>query len=208
MLSLFLFLLTTARQTPNRLNVPHDRALIRVVSGMPHELTLKWELSVCGDHEMTLQYACGAPTFFHPFVHRYVPSPLLASLPCLLVSFSLYFPFFSVFIPPFSPPPLSLSRFSRWLCSPVGWLLLMSAGSLSILSPLIRTTLDLSRSLLSHPLALSLKHTHPHTRAHTLSVFLFLPTSSCPLRLLSLSISHSLWLPGNRDFPSPHRRPT
>jgi len=96
-------------QTPNRLNVPHDRVLIRVVTGMPREPTLKWGLSVCGDHEMTLQYACGAPTFFHPFVHCDVP--FLSRLP-LFARSSLppYISLFSLFLP-FPPPSLSVCLF-------------------------------------------------------------------------------------------------
>lgn len=95
--------------------------------------------------------------------------------------------FFSTFL------SLSLSRFSRRVCSPVGWLLLMSAGSLSILSPLVRTTLDLS------PLCLSLVHFPSLTLSSPLSLYIY---------IFSRLRSSSLRLSGNRDFPSPHRRPT
>lgn len=90
--------LSIAHQTPNRLNVPHDRVLICVVPGMPCESTLKWGLSVCGDHEMTLQYACGTPTFFHLFVYGDVSFPLSASL-ISRPSLSPYISLFSLFLP-------------------------------------------------------------------------------------------------------------
>lgn len=132
---------------------------------------------------MTLQYACGAPTFFHPFVHRDVPFPLSASLARSLVSFSLYFPFFSVpvllppsFPPSFSPlfPPflspclplpllLSLSLdvlFSRVVATNVGWIIIHS------LSP---------RS--NHPRFLSLLPL-PSALSFSVSLYFILPVTS------------------------------
>jgi len=75
---------------------------------------------------------------------RYVLLPLAAFL-ALPSHVSLSPLYFSLFL--FTGFPLSLFRFPRQrICSPIGWLLLMSAGSLSTLSPLIQATLNLSLS--------------------------------------------------------------
>lgn len=160
------------------------RGMCIVEPGMFHELALKWELPVCGDHEMTLQYACGTPMFFHPFVHR-DSAALFSSLlvyPFLFLSLSLSYVH-------------SLSLLSSNMLSNRAVTLLVSAGSLSILCP-FPLSLSLSSSLFVttvHDIA----RFHSHTFSRT-------PPSPPPHFHMALLYQ----LPGNRDFPSQYQRPT
>lgn len=134
---------------------PHDRVLIRVVTGMPGEthpqvgtFSLRWpwnDASICmrcADVLSPLRSPrCPFPSLARSLAHFFLPiiSLFLCSYPSPSPPLSLF-------------PSLSLAF--RWICSSVGWLLLMSAGSLSILSPLVQTTLDPSRSFLCHAFSL------------------------------------------------------
>lgn len=170
---------------------------------MPHEFALKWGLSVCGDHEMTLQYACGArrrsftpssaalALFLsrHPTVARYL-SPFLSISPFFSVTHTHTHRERLRLSLSFVGYPLS----RRVVAVGVGWIIIHSLA----LSPSLSLSLSIS---LAPPSPLGLQ-------PPSISVSLSLARTHFLSALPSRSRDSSLWLPSNRDFPSPHRRPT